>query len=209
MDNSSRKNNYPPHRIPRIRQLLFHQQNSWQFCIQAVVVSGRVAAFVRMENNLPDQLLNLFLFRIFAEAHCSQKFVQEFHLSVQCIMRCFLRSFLLADFFHASHIRLKNFRNLHGSVRLKIIFQKRNQHPGPAPLPCCSAYGRNIFHFRRSLPDLEPSRLCITQIGAAPDFEILLLSRRPGLYIHGLHFQIRQITGTTFQSSHRNIHRSK
>ena len=54
-------------------------------------------------------------------------------------------------------------------------------------------------------PDLQSSSLRISQIRAGSDFKVLLLSRGPSLHITGLHFQISQIAGTTFQCSYRNI----
>ena len=53
----------------------------------------------------------------------------------------------------------------------------------------------------------EPTaRHYVSQIGAAPHLKIFLLARGPCLYVHGLHFEIRQISRAALKGPHRNLH---
>ena len=71
-----------------------------------------------------------------------------------------------------------------------------------------SVYVQNIFRLHLlhgyqvfwpvHLPDLSSFLL-----------QVFLLSWRPCLHIHRLHFQIRKISGTAFQCANRNIHRTE
>ena len=64
-----------------------------------------------------------------------------------------------------------------------------------------------IFSAVRTLySDAQSSCLSVSQIGAASNLKILLLTRAPCLNVIGLDLQISQISRAAFDSSYRNIH---
>ena len=58
-------------KLPAYRYSDFIGKIPGKFRIKALFVSGGIAALIRVEDNLPDQLVNLLFFFIFAETYCS------------------------------------------------------------------------------------------------------------------------------------------
>ena len=54
--------------------------------------------------------------------------------------------------------------------------------------------------------DVQTACLCVTQIGAGADFEVLLLAGAPSLDIAALDLQVSQIAGAAVQLTHGDLH---
>ena len=80
---------------------------------------------------------------------------------------------------------------------------------GGATTVLFSVCGRYFLAVRALNTDLETAGLRVTEIRAASDLEILLLTRRPCLNVAGLHLEVSQIAGAAFERAHRNIQRAE
>ena len=57
--------------------------------------------------------------------------------------------------------------------------------------------------------DAEAAGLSVAQVGAAADFEVLLLAGRPGLNVNRLDLQVSQVAGAALQGADRDIQRTE
>ena len=85
----------------------------------------------------------------------------------------------------AAHVRLQRLRNLDGAVSLQVVLEKCYQHTrrGDNGVVQCMS---EVIALLTLDADAKTACLCITEVRAAADFEILLLTRRPSLNVAGL-----------------------
>ena len=65
--------------------------------------------------------------------------------------------------------------------------------------------GKILFAVLTVHANLKASCLSVAEVRAGTDFEVLLLTRRPCLYVYGFDLQIRKVTGAALKCADRNI----
>ena len=93
------------------------------------------------------------------------------------------------------HVTLQSLRNADAAILIQVVFEECDQHSrrchnGVVQCMCEILLAVCALH-----TDTKASCLCVTEVGAAADFEILLLTGRPCLNVDGLLLQIWQIAG--------------
>ena len=93
--------------------------------------------------------------------------------------------------FQAAHVRLQHFGNGHAAVGLQMVLQEGDQHTRR----CHAGVVQGVCQIGLAVlaldADVQAACLCVTQIGAGADLEVLLLA--------GLHASISQLL--TFRSA--------
>ena len=101
--------------------------------------------------------------------------------------------FIRNELFLAAHIRLQHLRDIHRTVGLQIVLQECYEHTrrgNNCIIPCMC----KIVAVHSLDADAKTACLRITEVRAAADFKIFLLSRAPGFNITGLAFQVCQVS---------------
>ena len=107
--------------------------------------------------------------------------------------------------FLAAHVRTKLLRNTYASICLEVILKESDQHTRRSNNCIVESMGKILFAVLTVHADLKASCLCVAEVGAGTDFKILLLARRPCLYVNGLDLQICKVTGAALKCADRNI----
>ena len=106
----------------------------------------------------------------------------------------------------AAHVGPQDLGNLHGAVRLKVVFQEGDQHTGR----CHAGVVQRVAELHLAVfilvADAQTAGLGVTQVGAGAHLKVLLLTGGPGLNVAGLHLQVGQIAGAALQLPHGDVH---
>ena len=118
---------------------------------------------------------------------------------------------LLADLSHTAHIRLQRLRDCNRAVLTQVVLEECDQHTrrcnnGVVQRVCEVQLLRILL---AADTDAQTARLCVAEVGAGADLEVLLLARRPCLYVAGFDLQVSQVAGAALERAYRNIERTE
>ena len=65
---------------------------------------------------------------------------------------------------------------------------------------------REVLAVRAVDADAQAARLCVAEVRAAADLEVLLLARRPGLDVDRLDLEVREVARAALERAHRDVH---
>ena len=108
--------------------------------------------------------------------------------------------------FLAAHIRLEALRDGDGAVLLEVVFKEGDEHTRGCDAGVVECVGQIHLAVRALDANAETAGLCVAEIRAGANLEILLLARAPRLDIAGFDLQIGQIAGAAFELTNGNLH---
>ena len=113
---------------------------------------------------------------------------------------------VFTDFGLAAEIRPQLDRNINRTVRILVIFNKRNQSAGRCDAGIVQCM--NIFNFAVgivAIAQIRPAGLPISDVGAGMGFTITVLRRNPGLQVILTIFRRTHITGADIKNLIRKL----
>ena len=97
--------------------------------------------------------------------------------------------------FQAAHVGLQHLGDGHGAIGLQMILQEGDQHTRRSHAGVVQGVGQIGLAVLALDADVQAACLCIAQVGAGADLEVLLLAGAPGLDITALDLQVGQVAG--------------
>ena len=109
------------------------------------------------------------------------------------------------ELFLAAHVRTKCHGDVDGAVSIEVVFKESDEHTGGSNNGVVEGVSKVLLAVCAVYADLEAASLCVTEVGAAANFEVFLLTGRPSLNVDGFYLEVCEVTGAAFECTNGNI----